>query len=110
VRSKCADPLPLSNTFLGVGSVGRSRQLQRNSGEFSSWRDIYSGGRGMGLRSFFRRDRTAAGDTAGSMAVVEPQAEEPLTPEELAELQEAWAEFAEAAKGSGVNRVHALYA
>ncbi|MEO5316334.1 hypothetical protein PV772_19825 [Pseudarthrobacter sp. CC12] len=37
----------------------------------------------------------------------EPAAEEPLTPEELSELQEAWAEFAEAAKGSGVNSVHA---
>ncbi|MEW1986242.1 hypothetical protein [Pseudarthrobacter oxydans] len=41
------------------------------------------------------------------MAVVEPQAEEPLTPEHLAELQEAWAEFAEAVKGSGVKGVHA---
>jgi hypothetical protein len=62
----------------------------------------------MGLRSFFRRGRTAAGAaTAGSTAVVEPQAEEPLTPGELAELQGAWAELAEAAKGSGANRVHA---
>lgn len=60
----------------------------------------------MGLRSFFKRGRTAASDAAVSTAVDEPQAEEPLTPEELAELQEAWAEFAEAAKGSGVNRVH----
>ncbi|WP_246084771.1 hypothetical protein [Pseudarthrobacter phenanthrenivorans] len=37
----------------------------------------------------------------------EPAAEESLTPEELAELQEAWAEFVEAAEGSGVNSVHA---
>ncbi|MDQ0733534.1 hypothetical protein QFZ57_004393 [Arthrobacter sp. B1I2] len=61
----------------------------------------------MGLGSFFRRGRTAAGDAAVSRAVVEPQAEEPLTPAELADLQEAWAEFAEAAKCSGVNGVHA---
>lgn len=61
----------------------------------------------MGLRSFFRRRQTAAGNMPGSIAVVEPQAEDPLTPEESAELQETWAEFAEAAKGSGVKSVHA---
>lgn len=61
----------------------------------------------MGLRSFFRRRQTAAGNTAGSTAVVEPQADEPLTPGQLAELEEAWAELAEAAKGSGVNSLHA---
>jgi len=61
----------------------------------------------MGLRSFFRRRQTAAGGTAGSTAVVEPQAEEPLTPGQLAELQEAWAELTEAAKGSGVKSLHA---
>lgn len=61
----------------------------------------------MGLRSFFRRGRTASGETAGSTAVVGPQAEEALTPEELAELQEAWAEFADAAKGSGAKSVRA---
>lgn len=60
----------------------------------------------MGLRSFFRRRQTAAGNTAGSIAVVEP-AEEQLTPEELAELQEAWAELAAAAKSSGANSLHA---
>ena len=61
----------------------------------------------MGLRSIFRRRQTAAGNTAGSIAVIEPQAEDPLTLEELAELEEAWAELAEAAKGSGVNSLHA---
>ena len=40
-------------------------------------------------------------------AVFEPQAEKPLTPGQLAELQEAWAELAEAAKDSGVNNLHA---
>lgn len=30
-----------------------------------------------------------------------------MTPGQLAELQEAWAELAEAVKGSGVNSVHA---
>ncbi|MFJ6272100.1 hypothetical protein ACIQG8_19160 [Pseudarthrobacter oxydans] len=37
----------------------------------------------------------------------EPVPEQPLTPAQLAELQEAWAEFNEAAKGSGANSVHA---
>lgn len=49
-----------------------------------------------------------AGDTAVSTAGVEPQADEPLmTPAQLAELQQAWAELAEAAKGSGVKSLHA---
>ena len=61
----------------------------------------------MGFRSFFRRRRTAADETPGSTAVAERQAEEPLTPGQLAELQEAWAELAEAAKGSAVNSLHA---
>ena len=48
-----------------------------------------------------------AGDAAVSTAGVEPQADEPLTPAQLAELQQAWAELAEAAKGSGVKSLHA---
>lgn len=58
----------------------------------------------MGLRSFFRRRQTAAGDTAVSTAVDNPEL---LAPEQLAELQEAWAELAQAAKGSGVTSLHA---
>lgn len=61
----------------------------------------------MGLGSLFRRRRKAAGDTAVTTAVVKPQAEEPLTPAQLAELQQAWSELAEAAKGTGAKSFHA---
>ncbi|PVZ52701.1 hypothetical protein C9424_19650 [Arthrobacter sp. H-02-3] len=62
----------------------------------------------MGLRSLFMRRRSAVG-TAASAVVVgsEPEHQEPLTPEQLAELQEAWAELANAAEGSGVTGLHA---
>lgn len=61
----------------------------------------------MGLRSLFgRRQKAAARTIAAPIAVSEPATEEPLTPEELSELQEAWAEFADAVKGSGVHSVH----
>jgi hypothetical protein len=60
----------------------------------------------MGLRSFFKRRLAAAGETAVSPAVIDPAAPE-LTPAELAELQEAWAEFAQAAKGTGATSFHA---
>jgi hypothetical protein len=60
----------------------------------------------VGLRSLFGRRQRGSGAFAAPIVVSEPAAEEPLTPEELSELQEAWAEFAEAAKDSGVNSVH----
>lgn len=62
----------------------------------------------MGLRSLFMRRRSATG-TAASAVVVgsETEHQEPLTPEQLAELQEAWAELANAAEGSGVTGLHA---
>lgn len=62
----------------------------------------------MGLRSLFMRHR-AAGDTTASTVVVGSEAEhqEPLTPEQLAELQEAWAELTNAAEGSDVTGLHA---
>ncbi len=61
----------------------------------------------MGLRSFFKRRPAAAGEKVVSTAVTDPTAPEPLTPEELAELQDAWAELAQAAKDSAVNSFHA---
>ena len=54
-------PLLLSRAFLGVGSVVGSRQLQRNSGEFSSWRDIYSRGQGYGTRKLFQETSDSGG-------------------------------------------------
>lgn len=65
------------------------------------------GGLGVGLRSLFGRRQRGAGAADAPIVLSEPPAEEPLTPAQLTELQEAWAEFAEAAKGSGVNSVHA---
>ena len=61
----------------------------------------------MGLRSFFKRSSAAAGKRAVLTTVTDPAAPEPLTPAQLAELQAAWAELAEAAKGSGVKSFHA---
>ncbi|TNB67194.1 hypothetical protein FHJ30_20680 [Arthrobacter sp. BB-1] len=62
----------------------------------------------MGLRSLFgRRQRGSGAADAPIMASESPAADEPFTPEQLAELQEAWAEFNEAAKGSGASSVHA---
>jgi hypothetical protein len=60
----------------------------------------------MGLRSFFKQ-RPATGSTAPAIAPSEPEAQEPLTHEQLAELQDAWAELAKAAQGSGVTNLHA---
>lgn len=57
----------------------------------------------MGLWSFFKR-RPAAGSTDPAPTGIELV---PLTPEQLAELQDAWAELAEAAEGSGVTGLHA---
>lgn len=58
----------------------------------------------MGLRSFFGRRQAAAGDTSTSTGI---DKQELLAPEQLAELQEAWEELAQAAKGSGVTSLHA---
>jgi hypothetical protein len=48
-----------------------------------------------------------AGEVAVSTAVTDPAAQEPLTAEELSELQDAWAELAGAAKESAVKSFHA---
>jgi hypothetical protein len=61
----------------------------------------------MWLRSFFRGRQAAAhpASTAAEVAEGMEQEPEPVTPEELAELQKAWAELTEAAKGSRVSGV-----
>ena len=63
----------------------------------------------MGLWSWFARRRTpatAAGRRA-SAAAIEPKEQEPLTPEQVADLKAAWAELAEAAKESAATGFHA---
>lgn len=69
---------------------------------------LFMKGLAVGLRSLFgRRQKAAVRTVAAPITVSEPATEEPVTPEELSELQEAWAEFAEAAKDSGAKSVHA---
>ncbi len=61
----------------------------------------------MGLRNLFTR-RQSAGSAASTVVIGSGQGQrEPLTPEQLAELQDAWAELAKAAEGSGVTNMHA---
>ena len=63
----------------------------------------------MGLRSWFAHRRTPA--TAASRpafaAAIEPKEQEPVTPEQMADLKAAWDELAEAAKESAVTGFHA---
>lgn len=67
----------------------------------------------MGLRSFFRRSPagTDAGQPVCAMQIASVQItsveKEPLSPEQLAELQEAWFELTEAARVSKVTSFHA---
>jgi hypothetical protein len=66
-------------------------------------------GKPMGLWSWFARRRkpaTAAGSPAFA-AAIEPKEQEPLTPEQMADLKAAWAELAEAAKESAATGFHA---
>lgn len=62
----------------------------------------------MGLWSRFGRCKPA-NDADGTALVVARQREEqdPLTPAQLADLKDAWAELAEAAKASAVTGFHA---
>ena len=63
----------------------------------------------MGLWSWFARRRkpaTAAG-RPDFAAAIEPKDQEPLTPEQVADLKAAWAELAEAAKESAATGFHA---
>ncbi|HEY8700086.1 MAG TPA: hypothetical protein VIM08_03825 [Arthrobacter sp.] len=62
----------------------------------------------MGLRSFFHRNPARADLSRPISAAQIPSAErEPLSPEQLVELQEAWVELTEAAKASKVTSFHA---
>jgi hypothetical protein len=63
----------------------------------------------MGLWSWISRRRkpaTAAGHAVFA-AAIEPKEQEPLTPEQAADLRAAWAELAEAAKESAATGFHA---
>jgi hypothetical protein len=60
----------------------------------------------MGLRGFFRRSRTKANGGLPAARRIGPEAGEP-TPEQLAELEQASAELAQAAEGAGVIAFHA---
>ena len=63
----------------------------------------------MGLRGFFTRSRESeTGLTAAAPTNrAEPEASEHLSLEQLAELQDAWAELSEAAQAAGVTSFHA---
>ena len=62
----------------------------------------------MGLRSFFQRTPARAEVSRPATAVQTASVErEPLSPEQLSELQEAWVELTEAARGSKVTSFHA---
>jgi len=58
----------------------------------------------MGLRSIFRKRPAPAGVTP---AAADPEALEPLTAEQLVELEAAWAELTAAAEASEVTNFHA---
>jgi tRNA U34 5-methylaminomethyl-2-thiouridine-forming methyltransferase MnmC len=62
----------------------------------------------MGLRSFFQRSPARAEVSRPAAAVQIASVErEPLSPEQLAELHEAWVELTEAARGSRVTSFRA---
>ena len=62
----------------------------------------------MGLRDWFglRKPVPNVGGSVLTVAAV-PEEQEPLTPEQVAELKDAWAELAEAAKESAATNFHA---
>jgi len=62
----------------------------------------------MGLRDWFglRKPVPIVGGSVLALAAV-PEEQEPLTPEQVAELKDAWAELAEAAKESAATNFHA---
>ena len=60
----------------------------------------------MGLRSFFRKSRTRADRTLPAAGGIGPETGEP-TPEQRAELEQAWAELAQATEGAGATGFHA---
>ncbi|MEV8132764.1 MULTISPECIES: hypothetical protein [Pseudarthrobacter] len=57
----------------------------------------------MGLWSWFgRRKKTTGAGESGQVVAAAPEEQEPLSPEQVADLEAAWAELAEAAKESAV--------
>lgn len=62
----------------------------------------------MGLQVLFRRHKSGTRDAVSTVVGAgDPEPQEPLTPQQMAELQDAWDELAEAAEGSEVTGVHA---
>ncbi|MEC5180842.1 hypothetical protein [Arthrobacter sp. CG_A4] len=61
----------------------------------------------MGLRSIFRKRPATAGKGDSVPTEGGPETLEPLTAEQLIELQEAWAELAAAAEASELTNFHA---
>jgi hypothetical protein len=61
----------------------------------------------MGLRSIFRKSARAAGTGDSTPAAGAPEPREPLTAEQLMDLEEAWAELAAAQEASELTNFHA---
>jgi hypothetical protein len=59
------------------------------------------------LRNFFSRRHAPAAPEPGPVVVDAPREREPLTPEQLADLKEAWAELSQAAEETGVRNFRA---
>jgi hypothetical protein len=57
----------------------------------------------MGLRSIFRKSARAAGTGDSTPAAGGPETREPLTAEQLMDLEDAWAELAAAQEASETN-------
>ena len=60
-----------------------------------------------GLREIFRRKTAALAPISSPAAATTPIPEQPLSPEALEELRNAWAELDAATKESGVKNIHA---
>lgn len=61
----------------------------------------------MGIRNWIGRGRRPAAAESMPVPATSPIERKPLTPEQLAELEEAWAELRQAIKESGVTSVRA---
>lgn len=61
----------------------------------------------MGLRSFFRSSAGGADERSPAVVRITPKPIDPLQPEQMAELQAAWEEFAKAAEDASVTSFRA---
>lgn len=87
--------------------VERSRRLQVLLPRVDLLAGFSFKGKRMGIRSIFRK-RPATTVMGDAMPVANaPEPVEPLTAEQLLELEEAWAELAAAAEASEVTNFHA---